>query len=160
MADIDKILKSEKLQNLKLHTPLYVGAKSPLKVVLQQMREKNRGYAVIVEEKPLSLKTVGIFTERDILRKVIPQNISGSTPIEELMTPDPKVLKMEDSVADAIQLMSSGGYRHVPLVNNQGQVQGVVSARNLILYLAEHFPFEIYNLPPDPHQVMKAPEGA
>lgn len=159
MADVDKILQSEKLQSLKLHTPLYVGTKSPLKVVLQQMREKNRGYAVIVEEQDLH-KIAGIFTERDILRKVIPANVSSSTPIEELMTPNPKVLKMEDSVADAIQLMSHGGYRHVPLVDSQGQAQGILSARNLILYLAEHFPFEIYNLPPDPHQVMKAPEGA
>ena len=103
---------------------------------------------------------IGIFTERDVLTKVVEQKVDLATPIEKLMTPDPKVLKREDSVADAIRLMNQGGYRHIPIVDDQGEVQGIVRVRDIIKYLAEHFPYEVYNLPPDPRQIIRAPEGA
>ena len=76
------------------------------------------------------------------------------------MTPNPTTLKTTDSVADAIRLMNQGHYRHLPLVDENGGLVGVLGVRDLINYLAEHYPYEVYNLPPDPHQVIRAPEGA
>ena len=154
--DMNKVLKSEKIQSLRLRTAVSLERSTPLKKVLDAMRVNKTGAVVIVDNK----KIVGIFTERDAMTRVVEQKIDGNTPIEKLMTPDPKVLRMEDSVADVIQLMNKGGYRHIPLVDSQGEIQGMVTVRDIIKYLAEHFPYEIYNLPPDPNQIMQAPEGA
>ncbi len=155
--DMKKVLKSEKIQSLRLRSAVSLERSTPLKKVLGAMRDNKKGAVVIVDDHK---KIVGIFTERDAMTRVVEQKIDGGTPIEKLMTPDPKVLKVEDSVADAIQLMNKGGYRHIPLVDSRGEIQGIVTVRDIIKYLAEHFPYEIYNLPPDPHQIMQAPEGA
>ena len=48
--------------------------------------------------------------------------------------------------------MTRKGYRHLPIVDEKGDLQGVVSARDIIGYLAEFFPMEIYNLPPSTTQ--------
>ncbi len=156
MADLQKALKVEKIQTLKIRPALAVDRTTPIKNVLTRMREEKKGCAVILEGK----KVVGIFTERDAMTKIIEQKMDLKTFIETVMTPDPKVLKVSDSVADAIRLMSQGSYRHIPLVNDNGEVSGLLSVRDLVQYLAEHYPYEVYNLPPDPNQVMSTPEGA
>jgi CBS domain-containing protein len=156
MADVAKSLKEEKIQNLRLRLPLLVSRKTLLREVLEKMREKKRGCVVVTDNK----KIVGIFTERDAMTKVAEKGTSLETTIEQLMTPNPRVLRMEDTVAEAIRVMNEGKYRHIPLVNEAGEAQGVLGVRDIIRYLAEHFPYEVYNLPPDPHQVIRAPEGA
>lgn len=155
MSDLKKALKEDKIQGLRLRPPLCLPQETPLKKVLELMREKKTGCAILVNEK----KIVGIFTERDALTRVIEQKVDPKTPIEKLMTANPKVLKRGDSVADAIRLMNQGTYRHIPILDGEGEVQGVVSVRGILQYLAEHFPYEVYNLPPDP-QIIRAPEGA
>lgn len=123
------------------------------------MRKENKGYAVVLEDEA-SRKVAGIFTERDVMTRVVEQKVAASTPVEKVMTANPTTLKLTDSVADAIRLMSQGHYRHLPLVDDAGGLVGVLSVRDLITYLAEHYPHQVFNLPPDPHQVIRAPEGA
>jgi CBS domain-containing protein len=159
MADLKKALKSERIQALRLRAPLSVPKTTPLKNVFSKMRVEKKGYAVVLEDD-LTKRIVGIFTERDVMTRVIEQKLPASTPVENVMTANPTMLKMTDSVADAIRLMSQGGYRHLPLVDAEGRLAGVLGVRDLIGYLAEHYPHEVYNLPPDVHQVIRAPEGA
>ena len=52
--------------------------------------------------------------------------------------------------------MQTGRYRNVPLVDDDGPSSGVVRQQDIIKYLAESFPEELLNLPPRPHQRMKA----
>jgi CBS domain-containing protein len=156
MTDLRKSLKSEQIQSLKLRPPLTVNRSSSLKDVLAQMKEEKKGYAVVTDHK----KVLGIFTERDILTRVIEQKTDLNVPIEKVMTANPRVLKTIDSVADAIRLMSEGSYRHIPLVDENENIMGLLGVRDLIQYLAEHYPYEVYNLPPDPQQVIRTPEGA
>lgn len=156
MTDLKKTLNSEKIQTLKLRPPLMLARTTSLKEVFTRMKEQKTGYAILLEGKTV----VGIFTERDALTRVIPQKLDLNTPVEKAMTPNPKVLKTTDSVADAIRLMSQGSYRHIPLVDENSEVTGLLGVRDVVQYLAEHYPWEVYNLPPDPHQVMGTPEGA
>jgi len=76
------------------------------------------------------------------------------------MTTDPKTLDLDQTIRDAIELMQTGRYRNVPLVDDLGNLMGVVRQQDIISYLAESFPEELLNLPPRPHQRMKASEGA
>ena len=155
MRDLRKSLKEEKIQSLRLHTPFCVEAGTPIGNVLKEMAGRRIGHAIVIKEK----KVIGIFTERDALTRMVEQKIGSGTPVDSLMTPDPKVLKKDDSVAEAIRLMSQGGYRHLPILNEREEIAGIVSVRDILQYLADHFPYEVYNLPPDP-QIIRAPEGA
>lgn len=155
MRDLGRVLKDEKIQGIRLRPALCLPKTTPIKKVFELMTEKRIGGVIAVEGG----KIVGIFTERDALTRVAEKKVDPNTPLEQLMTAGPKVLKMEDSVADAIRLMNQGSYRHVPILDQAGEVKGVLSVRNIIKYLAEHFPNEVYNLPPEP-QIIGVPEGA
>jgi CBS domain-containing protein len=69
-------------------------------------------------------------------------------------------LRLDGTIKDAIELMQTGRYRNVPLLDADGTLVGVVRQNDVIRYLAESFPEELLNLPPRPHQKMKEPEGA
>ena len=56
--------------------------------------------------------------------------------------------------------MEEGGYRHLPVVDENGKAVGMLSVKRIIRYLVEHFPGAVYNLPPDPGAVQQEREGA
>ncbi|MBI2982554.1 MAG: CBS domain-containing protein [Deltaproteobacteria bacterium] len=136
--------------------PLIVSRAASAREVIRQMQEKKGGCAIVMEGKRLA----GIFTDRDALTRVAAKEADLSLPIEKFMTADPKTLKRGDSIASAIRLMNQGGYRRIPLLDDRGEVVGVLSVRNIVRYLAGQFPREIYNLPPVPRQLNRAREGA
>ncbi len=68
------------------------------------------------------------------------------------MTTEPRTLDLDQTIRDAIELMQTGRYRNVPLVDDDGHLVGVVRQSDIIKYLAESFPEELLNLPPRPHQ--------
>jgi CBS domain-containing protein len=70
------------------------------------------------------------------------------------------VLSVQDTVEKAITTMSRGGYRHLPIVDQQGRPVGIVRVKQIIHYLVEHFPAAIYTLPPTPNLATKEREGA
>lgn len=154
--DFGKALKNEKIRNLSTREAVTASPEETYHDLAKKMREARSGCAVILKNK----KVIGILTERDILTRGILGHAEPQTPIEKLMTPQPKSLDMEDSVAVAIRLMHDGKYRHLPIVNAEGEFLGLVSVRDIVSYLAENYPCEIFNLPPDPHQVSTSSEGA
>lgn len=156
MTDLSTVLKNEKIRNLTLGAPLTVPRNSPISEVLKKMQAERRTYAAVVENR----RVVGIFTERDFLMRTVEQHPPETTPIEELITQNHAVLKEEDSVAEAIRVMSRGGYRHVLIVSSKGELLRVLGVRDLIKYLADQYPCEVYNLPPNPHQIIREAEGA
>src|SRR5262249_15537768 len=82
------------------------------------MREHRVGCVLVVEGEPLT----GILTERDLLLKL--DGATLTAPVRALMTPEPEVLAMEDPIAYALNKMSVGGFRHVPLVDREGRPVG------------------------------------
>jgi CBS domain-containing protein len=56
--------------------------------------------------------------------------------------------------------MAEGGYRHLPIVDEDGVPQGVLAVRGIVHYLVDHFPNTVYNLPPDPSKSFIARDGA
>ena len=76
------------------------------------------------------------------------------------MTSNPQVLTVDDTVSEALSLMSGGHYRNVPVLSESGQIVGNLSQHAVIRFLTDHFPREIYNLPPDPELIPRTREGA
>jgi CBS domain-containing protein len=103
---------------------------------------------------------VGIFTERDFVNRVVAAGVDPSRPVETVMSPAPKTVRRSASVQSAVELMASGGYRHLPVTGDGGEPLGVLSVKDVVRYLVEYFPAKVYNLPPTPDQAQPAREGA
>lgn len=84
-------------------------------------------------------RIVGIFTERDILNKLADRfDDCADAPISNYMTPNPETLGRQDPVAFALNRMMVPGFRHIP-IQDDGALIGVVSVRDILAYLADHF---------------------
>ena len=153
-SQLRAILRSEKLRYVMRKSPFTVSTGSPVREAIEGIRSRTTGYALVLSGNALA----GIFTERDYLDKIADQDVSLDRPVDEFMSKEPKILGPDDSVADALSLIVDGGYRHVPIVE-QGEVQGVLSALDIVKYIAELYPTEVYNLPPRLDQVMHRAEG-
>ncbi len=96
-------------------------------------------------------KLVGIFTDRDIVRRVLPTGRAlGEATVGEYMTKDPEVLTPSDPIAFALNRMSTGDFRHVPLLDDLGSPVAVVSVRDVVSFVVQHFAGPVHNLPPSP----------
>jgi CBS domain-containing protein len=131
--------------------PLAVSVDSTVGEVVALMRAQ-RGSCILVcagGDGDGDGKVLGVFTERDALRWMA-EAASPNINIRQWMTSDPVSIEAHSSVGAAIQAMSSGGYRHLPIVDARGTPQSVLSVRGLVHYLVDHFPNTIYTLPPEP----------
>ena len=153
---IEKVIKEKKIFQIINPRLVHATPDITVKQAIEIMQEHGSGYIVIADEKK---KVVGIFTETDVVRKILGQEVDWQRPVRELMTPDPVCLKLTDSVGAAIDLMGEHRFYHIPLVNDQHELVQVISVRTVIRFLAEFYPVEILNLPPSPNQVMETAEG-
>ena len=135
---------------------IQVAKTTPFRAVVEELQNKKRFCAVVLDNR----KVVGIFTERDALSRGLLKQVAPETPIEQLMTPQPEKIKRDDSLAKAIGQMHQGNHRHLPVVDEEDNFLGLVSVRDVIFYLSENYPYEVFNQPPDLHQVSETPEGA
>ncbi|HEY1377947.1 MAG TPA: CBS domain-containing protein [Gemmataceae bacterium] len=154
--ELARNLKIDSISRLQPARPLRLDHTCSVTAAVGLMR-KHRGGCVLVCD---GRAVVGIFTERDLLRRVIAAGKSWETPVADVMTPDPVCVLAKDPIRLAVRRMEQGGYRHLPVVDDTGRPVGVLSARRIVHYLAEHFPATVYNLPPDPRAVPDQPEGA
>lgn len=152
---IEKAFENKKAWHLKLHSALCVEEGITLGETIRQMQERNTGCVNVLRKK----RVVGVFTERDILRKVVMARASLGDPIEMHMTKDPLVANRDTSVGEIMHLMEMNEIRHVPLVDARKEFVGIVSIRNIIDFLAEHYPAEVLNLPPKLDQRSRNVEG-
>jgi CBS domain-containing protein len=74
---------------------------------------------------------VGIFTERDLLVRVVaPGRDPAADAVSDVMTREPETIGVEASVREAVRRMDEGAFRHLPVVE-RGRVVGVLSARDI-----------------------------
>lgn len=152
---VEVLLREKKIYQIV--NPKLVQASPDITIedALKLMQENKSGYIVIAKNK----KVVGIFTENDVIIKILEHDVDYKQPVSEFMQKDPQVLKMADDVGTAIDLMGQGNSYHIPLVDEKGNLVNVLSVRTLIRFLSEFYPTEIYNLPPRHDQIMATPEG-
>ena len=94
----------------------------------RQMAGRRVGAALVSEGGRL----VGIFTERDLLNRVVARDLDpAKTTLAEVMTRDPATVQPSQRAVDALHLMHDGGFRHLPVVE-RGRVRGIVSLRDFM----------------------------
>jgi CBS domain-containing protein len=92
------------------------------------MAERRIGAVLVASEGKLA----GIFTERDLLHRMVkPKRDPEQTILSEVMTSDPDCVAPDDLALTALQKMTEGGYRHLPVVTESAEIVGIVSIRDL-----------------------------
>ena len=146
----DTTLLQEPLAVLPTRSPLVFGRGDSVSAAMNAMQMQHRGCVLITEDGTPATRLVGIFTERDVLNRIIGQ---GRNPalikLDEVMHEDPESLPTTATVAWVLNKMSVGGFRHVPVVDEDGRLAFVISVRDVVQFLVDHFPSEVLNLPPD-----------
>lgn len=129
--------------------PVLVRPDTTLGEVVATLREKGRG-AVLVEEQG---RITGIFSERDLMLRVDHSDRAWTrVAVGEVMTPSPRTIREDEPIEDALNLMLTGGHRHLPIVDAGGALLGIVSIRDILIHIVGFFPADFINLPPDPER--------
>jgi len=127
---------------------------TPLGQAIEAMKSDEGGCAIVCEDG----RVVGIFTERDLLTKVMGEDADLNSPISQWMQPEVETLSINATVGDAVRLMNEKSFRNIPLVDDEMFV-GSISVFDIITYLAECYPKTTMNLPPLSAQVMDTVDG-
>jgi CBS domain-containing protein len=149
-------LRTEPVRSLARPSPATVATGTALDESLRRMRAGHGDALLIIANGRLA----GILTERDVLTRVLGQAVDQRQPVDDFMTAAPETLRADASLLEAMRAMERGNYRNVPVVDDDGALVGLLRQLDVLEYIAEAFPQEILNLPPRPHQLMEAPEGA
>lgn len=117
---IPDIVKDQRICALSEDSTIYTAAKL--------MVDSNVAAVVVTaEDGALS----GIVTERDLTRRVLAERLDAEfVTLSEIMTKNPDTLSPDDKAFEALELMRTRGYRHLPVVDD-GKVVGMVSIRDL-----------------------------
>jgi signal-transduction protein with cAMP-binding, CBS, and nucleotidyltransferase domain len=126
-----------------------------IREAIQLMLQRGIGAVLVVKDG----RVVGIFTERDVLRRVAVSGIDLARPVKDVMTPDPEALDLDDGIAFALNRMIVGGFRNVPIVDESGAPLAVLSQREVVAYIVSLLPRRILNLPPEPRLEAHSPDG-
>ena len=154
--NLKQSIQTEPVTHIDLSFYVETEKGTEVREVIEKMQASHRKCTLVMDRG----KMVGIFTERDILKKVAGAPETLSAPIDALMTPDPKTIDADTTVVHAAQIMTENPYRYMPVMNKSGHVVGTLTHYAIIKFVSDHFPEEIYNLPPEPDQIAKARDGA
>ena len=152
---IETVIRAKKISEIINPRLVQAPPETSVKDGIAIMQKSKAGYIVVAKNK----KVVGIFTETDVVQKILDRNVNWEDPIGTYMTKEPFVLKPTDTVGTAIDLMGQHKFYHIPLIDDKAELVNVLSVRTLIRFLAEFYPQEVYNLPPHPNQIMDTQEG-
>ena len=154
-SDLKSILNSTHVGELLLQAGVELRPDQSVAEAAAEMRTQSHGSAVICEGQTL----VGIFTERDLLG-FLARGGDLQTPLADVMTERPHTVSQDDFLIDAIRLMDSGGYRRVPVVDENGASSGIVDVKTVVHLLVEHFPAAVYNKASQDQIIARSREGA
>lgn len=100
--------------------------------VVRYMVARDIGAVAVVQGDEL----VGIFTERDLMKRVVSHGLDASTTmVRSVMTRDPKTVSLDDRITDCTRLMKENNFRHLPICDGK-RLKGLLSLRDLILHEA------------------------
>ena len=102
----------------------------------QLMREKHVGYLVVVELDPLA-RPVGVLTDRDIVVGVVAREVDPKAlRVGDIMTVNIITARESDSVEAALQKMREFGVRRLPVVNDRGELVGILAMDDVLKVIA------------------------
>lgn len=139
MGSVADILNQKQGQRLQWTHP-----NETVLAATQQMNEHSIGALLVIDDNE---NLVGIFTERDVLRRVVAVERTPSTvTVGEVMTSNVACCRPETSTEDARSIFRQYRIRHLPVVNDRGAVQGLISIGDLNAHHTNHQEVTIHYL--------------
>jgi CBS domain-containing protein len=133
-AGLVRSVMEDNLSHLDQMETLTVRPEEPALEVARRMRDAQTGCALVLNDQG---KLVGIFTEHDVLSKLITaEGEAQGVSVSDLMSGNPEALRESDSVAAALNKMAMGRYRHVPIARDDGSYS-VASIKSVLKYIAQ-----------------------
>ncbi len=124
----------DRLSEIPAQSPVRVTTTDPVGLAVRFMQNADTDCVLVMSAANLA----GIITPWDILHKVAgPNEDLNAVTCGQVMTADPVFLRDDDDIAVAINKMSIGGFRHIPLLQG-GTPMAVISIRDLFKYIAPH----------------------
>ena len=94
------------------------------------MTKANSGNVLVMEA---SGELLGILTERDLMTRVVAKALEAKkTLVSQVMTPHPHTVSPDTTVSQAVLIMIERGFRHLPVISQNGHILGVFSARDAL----------------------------
>ena len=145
------------IAELKPAKPVTVERGTPIGETILLMQKHSFGSVLITDDDELC----GIITERDILMKVAGLGIDlAREPVDTFMTEDPLALMEGDAITYVMNNMHVGGYRHVPIVDENRVPVGIVSIKDVMEFILDQFPEEVTNVLGEPYRGQTFRESA
>lgn len=132
-------LLNDRLGDLGAEQPVDVAPGDPVAYAVHVMQQHETGCVLVEEDGTL----VGILTERDVLMKAAGNQADlNAVAVRDIMTPDPVILREDDTLAVALHKMSIGGFRHIPLVA-KGHATRVISIQDVFHHISSFIDGEL-----------------
>lgn len=134
---LDTNFLCQSISSLNPKTPITVAPETTLKEVIEKLQSCKIGGVLVVDQ---SRKLIGVFTERDCVQKVLGHGVDmATTPVSAYMTKDPVSQPPDITTAYALNLMSHGGFRHLPIVDQDNVPIGIISVKDVLDHIVESF---------------------
>jgi len=115
--------------------PPTVGVEATVAEAIQVMLDSSVGGVAVIDAEH---RVAGIFTERDVLRKLALSGLDPhKIPVRQLMTTPVDMATTETTPGEAFEEMVSRHYRHLPIVDKDGRLLGLLSIRHLLQWRLE-----------------------
>lgn len=113
-------------------TPMTASRDEKVRPVVERMSAKNYGAVVVVDEDQ---NVLGLMTERDLMRRLIAGGLNpDTTTVSEIMTPDVRVAKEDDSLVDWLRIMSNERFRRLPIVDENNRLTSIMTQGDFVSY--------------------------
>ncbi|HZS52918.1 MAG TPA: CBS domain-containing protein [Bryobacteraceae bacterium] len=110
----------------------FIGPDATVYEALEAMADKRVGALLVMQAG----KLLGIISERDYARKIILAGRSSkTTPVSDIMSSPALTVNAETSVDDAMHTMTEYRIRHLPVVDSEGNVSGIISVGDLVKWI-------------------------
>lgn len=133
---LERALVEEKVRAIRTQPCMIVSPETSIELTLKTLVGHEIACVLVAEDDRL----VGVFTKRDVLDKVaLRYEEMKDQPVSEVMTRNPVYVREDEPVAAALCAMSSGGHRHVPVLDSNDKIAGIVGPLRVTTFLAQCF---------------------
>lgn len=134
-GSVDSRFLSRDLSVLDPPPPITLSDKVTVRETIECLKKYKIGCVLAVNDAG---KLTGVFSERDVVSKVSLTALDlDRTPLSKVMTADPHTETLETSIAFALQQMSDGGYRHIPVVDDDNFPIGIISVKDILDFIKQ-----------------------
>jgi CBS domain-containing protein len=147
--------ETDPISALGLPPPVSVSTAATVGSALAAVQKHGQGYVLVVEDG----RPKGFMSQRDVLMNIVARDVNYDGNVMDFVSKIPVTLTAKERISRAIKVMIAEGVDNIPVVDGRGRAIAVLRSVDVIRFLAEAFPQQLLNLPPNPHQTLSRPEG-